>query len=239
MNIAVCISGGIKYPEKSLESLKNIFPSDNIKVFIHTWKIIDKNLYLKNIGKEQLLPYLKNDVKKLNQFLKESSEDKLDILNEYNYEKLSIEIFDEKKIEFQTLFDSLTFPSYQRKDVGFISMFYSFYKSNELKKEYERENNMIFDRVIRMRFDSDFCGKKLFLDEIDGNLVIPYGPDWKGMNDQFAIGDSKSMDYYCKIYKNLENLQHVQFHPETLMMEHLSNINVQRIKFDVKINSNT
>lgn len=240
MNVAICISGGIKYPEKSLKSIQNIFPKGNIKIFIHTWKLIDKNLYLKNIGKEQLLPYLKNNkVNELQDFLKESSEDKLEILKEYNYDDLLIEIFDDRKPEFDSLFNNLKFPSYQRKDIGFISMFYSIYKSNELKIKYEIKNNMIFDRVIRMRFDSDFVGKSLILDDISGDLVIPHGPDWKGMNDQFAIGTSEKIDYYSNIYNNLKNLQHVQFHPETLMDEHLSEIEVQRIDFDVKINSNT
>ena len=41
MKVAICISGGIKYPEKSLESLKRISPK-GFHVFIHTWNITDK-----------------------------------------------------------------------------------------------------------------------------------------------------------------------------------------------------
>ena len=232
MNIAVCISGGIKYPEKSLESLKKFHPN-NLKIFIHTWNITDKSSYLQNIGKEQLRPYNKDQV--LSHY-KESTENRLHLLKYYNYENLLIENFEDLKPTFQEYFDSMTFPSYQRKDVGFMSMYYSFFKSNELKCQYEKENNMLFDRVVRMRFDSDI------VNNIDGtklkcplNLEKNTG-DWGGISDQFAIGDSKSMDHYCNIYHNLVNMQHIRFHPETLMVEHLSTVKYVELPFNVRIN---
>lgn len=232
MKTAVCISGGIKYPEKSLESLKKIGPGD-FKVFIHTWNITDKSLYLKNIGKEQLKPYSKQQI--IN-FYKESTENKLHLLKYYNYEKLLIENFEDLEPTFQEYFESMTFPSYQRRDVGFISMYYSFFKSNELKCQYEKENNILFDRVVRMRFDSDI------VDHIDmSTLKCPLNLEkntgnWGGLSDQFAIGESKSMDYYCNIYHNLVNMQHIRFHPESLMTEHLSTVEYVEVPFNVRIN---
>ena len=232
MKVAICISGGIKYPEKSLESLKRISPK-GFHVFIHTWNITDKGSYLQNIGKEQLRPYSKEQV--LN-FYKESTENRLHLLKYYNYEDLLIENFEDMKPTFQEYFDSMTFPSYQRKDVGFMSMYYSFFKSNELKCQYEKKNNMLFDRVVRMRFDSDI------VNDIDVealkyplNLEKNTG-DWGGLSDQFAIGDSKSMDHYCNIYHNLVNMQHVRFHPESLMTEHLSTVEHVEVPFNVRIN---
>ena len=47
------------------------------------------------------------------------------------------------KPTFQEYFDSMTFPSYQRKDVGFMSMYYSFFKSNELKCQYEKKKQYV------------------------------------------------------------------------------------------------
>jgi hypothetical protein len=35
-------------------------------------------------------------------------------------------------------------------------MYYSIYKSNELKKQYEIENNFKYDYVIRLRMDVQF-----------------------------------------------------------------------------------
>lgn len=232
MKVAICISGGIKYPEKSLESLKKISPKES-QVFIHTWNITDKASYLQNIGREQLKPYTR---RQLTNFFKESTEDKLDILKYYNYEKLLIENFEDLKPIFQEYFDSMTFPSYQRKDVGFMSMYYSFFKSNELKCQYEKENNMQFDKVVRMRFDSDIVNN-IDVTKLKSPLNLEKNTgDWGGLNDQFAIGDSKSMDHYCNIYHNLINMQHIRFHPETLMVEHLSTVEYVEVPFNVRIN---
>lgn len=240
INIAVCISGGIKYPEKSLESLKNIFPNNSIKVFIHTWKIKDKKLYLKNTKistEDELLFYIENEkTEKLKNILSQTSYDQLDFLKNYRYQDILIEIFDEKEIIFKNLFNNLKFTSYKRDDIGIISMFYSIYKCNELKEKYENNNNMKFDRVIRMRFDSDFMGKKLFVNDLIGDVIIPNGPDWDGLNDQFAIGSSESMDYYSNLYNNFESLQHISFHPEKILKEYMSKIEIKRIDFDVAIN---
>lgn len=240
MNIAVCISGGIKYPEKSLESLKNIFPNDNIKVFIHTWEIVDKKTYLKNTKitrEEEILLYVENEkTEQLKNILRQTSSNQLDFLKNYNYQDILIEIFDEKEIIFKNLFDNLKFISYERDDIGLISMFYSVYKCNELKIKYEKQNNMKFDKVIRMRFDTDFMGKKLFVNELIGDITIPNGPDWDGLNDQFAIGSSESIDYYSNLYNNFESLQHISFHPEKLLKEYMSKIEVKRIDFDIAIN---
>lgn len=232
MKVAICISGGIKYPEKSLESLKKIIPY-NFKVFIHTWNIRDKKLYLQNIGKEQIKPYSNQQ---LLRFFKESTEDKLDILKYYNYEKLLIENFEDLKPKFQEYFNSMTFSSYQRKDVGFMSMYYSFFKSNELKCQYEKENNMLFDRVVRMRFDSDIV-RNIDVKTIKCPLNLEKNTgNWGGISDQFAIGESKSMDHYCNIYHNLVNMQHIRFHPESLMTEHLSTVEYTEVPFNVRIN---
>lgn len=240
MNLAVCISGGIKYPEKSLESLKNIFPNDSIKVFIHTWKIIDKKTYLKNTKitrEEEILVYVENEkTDQLKNILSQTSCNQLDVLSNYNYQDILIETFDDKEIVFKNLFNNLKFISYERDDIGFISMFYSIYKCNELKIKYENQNNMKFDRVIRMRFDTDFMGKKLFVNQIDGDITIPNGPDWGGLNDQFAVGSSESIDYYSNLYNNLESLQHISFNPEKLLKEHMANIAINRIDFDIAIN---
>jgi hypothetical protein len=241
MNIAVCISGGIKYPEKSLESLKNIFPNENIKVFIHTWKINDRKTYLKNSKisrKEEIMLYVRNTkIKQYKKILSETSCDQLDILKNYNYQNILVENFGEKEIIFKNLFNDLNFISYARNDVGTISMFYSIYKCNELKIKYENEKSMKFDKVIRMRFDSDFMGKKLFVNELVDDLVIPNGPDWEGLNDQFAVGSSESIDYYSNLYNNFASLQHISFQPEKLLKEYMANMEIKRIDFDIAINS--
>jgi len=233
MKTAVCISGGIKYPEKSLESLKRFHPN-NLKIFIHTWKITDTKSYLSNIARQKFACYTAEEAKE--NFI-ESTKDNMGALDGYDYEGITIESFESRKPEFEDYFNSLSFPSYVRKDIGFLSMAYSLYACNQLKIKYEMLNDMTFDKVVRMRFDSDIT-TEIHLDKLK-NYPLTLEKNTNscgGLSDQFAIGDSKQMDYYCEIYHNLVHLQHVTFHPESLVEEHLSKLDVKEVPFKVRIN---
>lgn len=225
MKVAVCLSGAIKYPEKSLESIKRIYPNDFLKVFIHTWEIENKKEYGRDSfsGKMGLYP-------------------EMDVLNEYQYEDILIENYNTKREEFQNIFDTLQFKESNRKDIGIISMYYSIFKSNQLKSLYESKNNVIFDRVIRMRFDSDFKGKDLILDENIYSVQIPMGSDYAGINDQFAIGNSEDMNLYSNVFNKLDTLKDTEYNPERLLLTYFDRNPVKhgcvhRIDFEVAINN--
>jgi len=236
MKIAICISGAIRYPHLGLQSISKIIPNEYVKIFIHTWKIQDRNSFLKTIAglehKESI-----NIV-----------ETNLSLIENYGYQKLLIENYEDCEIKFNNLLDSLKFvPStdpedeYPRFDVGPISMHYSIHKANELKKDYERENNITFDWVIRMRTDSDFRSNVLDLRNLDGDLNIPIGEDWSelGINDQFAIGRSNVMDLYSDLYNKFHYTQSIKYYPERILFLHLKNMNITptRIDFPVRINN--
>lgn len=236
MKIAVCVSGGVRYPNFGLKSIQKIMPNENVKIFIHTWKIKDKSSFLDTVaGLEH---------KEQNKII----EDDLSILQSYHYEKLLIENYDDCQIRFKNLLDRLKFvPSTDpedikpRTDVGPISMHYSIYKANELKKEYERENNIVFDWVIRMRTDSDFKYDCLDLNCLTSELNIPSGEDWEenSINDQFAIGTSHAMNLYSNLYHNFHCYQSVKYYPERILNSHLNSMNLipNRIDFPVRINN--
>jgi hypothetical protein len=224
MKIAVCLSGAIKYPEKSLASIKKIYPNDFIKVFIHTWEIEN----IKEYGRDS--------------FSGKMGLSGIDVLSEYQYEDILIENYTEKRHIFQDMFDTLQFKESHRKDVGLISMYYTLFKSNQLKISYEIKNNMIFDRVVRMRFDSDFKDKDLILNESPDCIQIPSGNDYAGINDQFAVGPSEDMDHYCNVFNKLEDLKDMEYNPERLLITYfdrnpLKNKGVHRFDFDVAINN--
>ncbi len=148
MKVAVCISGGIRYPHIGLESIKNI-SSDDITIFIHTWKVDDMGDFISSLADTQ---YKELDKTVTND---------LSTVNQYPYTILNLEEYSYRKISFENQKRALKFSGQIRDDIGPISMHYSIHAANELKKQYERENNMKFDCVIRMRFDSDFEGKTL------------------------------------------------------------------------------
>jgi hypothetical protein len=236
MKIAVCVSGGVRYTHLGLKSIQKIVPNEYVKIFIHTWKVKDVNSFLNTVSG---LQHKEQD---------KVIETNLSLLEEYNYEKLLIENYDKCQKKFQNLLDSLKFiPSIDtedtepRTDVGPISMHYSIYKANELKKEYEKENNIKFDWVIRMRTDSDFRYEQLDLNTLNHELNIPSGEDWgdNSINDQFAIGTSHAMDLYSSLYNNFHYTQSTKFYPERILALHLKNVNLipNRVDFPVRINN--
>lgn len=238
MKIAICLSGGLKYPEIALESIKNIFPNEEIKIFIHTWKVENKTEFIGTIHGSD---YKEIDKQISNNF---------DILEEYNYESLLIENYESKKKKFDDIFEQLKFldPNEDQKnsirtDVGPISMHYSIHKSNELKRQYEKENNMTFDVVIRMRFDNDFRGAKFDLSNIKRGIWIPWMPTLDflgGVSDIFALGSSHCMDDYSSLFLNLFKLQNLTiYHPETMLRDHLKmkGLPVNRFSMYIQINN--
>ena len=84
MKVAVCISGGIRYPYIGLESIKNI-SSDDITIFIHTWKVDDTGDFISPADTQykELDKTVTND---------------LSVVNRYPYTILNLEEYSYRKI---------------------------------------------------------------------------------------------------------------------------------------------
>ena len=100
-------------------------------------------------------------------------------------------------------------PNWKVKD-GRMSTFaqlYAIQGCNQLKVQYELENNMTFDWVIRSRFDFAINARIPF-DELDNSkLYIPncrMVPTRDFGNDQFAFSSSKNMDNYAECYNHID-----------------------------------
>ena len=229
MNIAICISGSIRYPDKSLKSINKIIPN-NVKIFIHTWRNVKSSKFLKTIHRL-----------KEKEGIKEMIDTDFNLL-QYPYEKLQVDDFNVVYEDVQSLYCNLKFNSYFRDDIGVLSMYYSIYQANKLKCEYEKNNSMVFDKVIRMRFDSDFVNESLDLRKtINFDLCIPDTRfDYTGINDQFAIGSSKTMNIYSNVYKDIHDLTECNYCGEEILKNQLDRYNIvpTRIKFPVNKNNN-
>lgn len=117
--------------------------------------------------------------------------------------------------------------------------YYSFYnvlKCNELKKAFERENNFIYDIVIRSRTDY-FWFRPITAEELDlasHSILTPKEWSFKGVNsfalsDIFAFSTSTLMDKYSETFKYIdEYCQDITFHPESIMGYHLMKHNIPR-----------
>ncbi len=104
------------------------------------------------------------------------------------------------------------------------SMYYSAWQANELKKEYEKTNNIVFDVVVKTRIDLRYLEPLLLSNIVDGDLEdtiyvaevhnimrindsypISSGGSYSSLSDTLIVGSSKNMDKMCDVYPNFEN----------------------------------
>ena len=123
-------------------------------------------------------------------------------------------------------------------------MYYSVFKSIEQKKQYEVENNFIYDVVFRIRMDTIF-DSVIPIDDINkviNDKVLLVG--WFGtpemyphqdITDIFAFSTSQNMDIYGNAYHFWHNNRHLK--SEGVIHNHLKNenINVQWSSTTMKI----
>ena len=194
MKIALCISGQPRMFEKGYLDLKKYYLDKyNIDVFIHTWKdVIYKGteFYPEDIGNKQYI-----------------YSDKIfsDLIKLYNPQSILID----NQIKFVS--PDITGPTWRQSLQNCASMWYSIYKCNELKQNYEMLTNTTYDFVIRTRTDLKFDIVLNDFDNYDPSLITLH--KWKtsypqltyGYKDCFAIGGSNVMDTYCSLYNSLSH----------------------------------
>ena len=218
-SIAFCISGQIR----SFEALKNINKEINkirnyfyIKIFISTWNkkgIVDSNHWrrkgkLKRIFEEKLVPYLpeiwlnenviwkylpKNKARIDSELLTKITKEKI-------LEKIDADFIDIEEEEMDLNFDE----NHERfqKDRSSIKMYYKGWRCNELKKQFEKKNN-IFDFVIGCRPDIDISFKSDFMDiELKDKIIFcKTFPEMKNyLDDSIRLTNSHTSDILSSIF---------------------------------------
>ncbi|MDG2409676.1 MAG: hypothetical protein P8M53_11760 [Pirellulales bacterium] len=114
---------------------------------------------------------------------------------------------------------------------GYMQMLYAMKKCNEMRKDYEEDNNFKYDRIIRSRLDVRYFDKMpedFETYDIDNFLYTPDFHCWSvvqgaGHNDRFAVGNSTLMDIYLSEYdfiKKYSALGH-RIHAESTLHYHL------------------
>lgn len=228
--IAMCISGYLRTFEECYPSIKkNIIDGNDIDIFIHTYdKIGNSSGWRHPID-------LSQDINM--EFLESIP----------NLKVLAVQKWDNIRYQFEK------FRQYQPNitNINVIgTIFYKIYMCNQLRKQYELENNIKYDIIIRMRGDQIF-EKKINLDFPEHKILInsyPWGDEdfihhfvgddcdldgcrnereW--INDRFAVGNSENIDYLCDLYNHFEELitdePYVEL--EHLLWKHLNNKNIE------------
>ena len=218
LKIALCISGHMRTFETTFPSIQNYILSNlDCDVFIHTWDTLGLSyrhldVNLKPISSEEL----KNKINNL-----------------FKPKKLIIE--PRREFRVSSIMKMKLEPG---RDVhGMLSMFYKIEACNYLKKDYESENNMKYDLVIRFRPDLSMSAVLPITKDFDKNyLYLPRYGHFSGLCDQIAFGSSEVMDKYSCIFSRLQDLleKGTSFNPEKVLQAHILSMGLPVSKVDVK-----
>jgi hypothetical protein len=116
-----------------------------------------------------------------------------------------------------------------------FGMFHGIQSANRLKQAQESNTHSTYDVVIRSRadlfFENDLDLKELGLyARGEKGIHFPAFGHYGGEPDQFAFGDSKSMDAYANTIENIPMLfdTGLRLHPETMLKANIERQNIPR-----------
>lgn len=218
MKVALCLSGQARFLEACYyDSIKpNILDKFYPDVFIHTWDPTD------NVGK----PFINGGGHAMGEPV---SGDLISRMLEL-YNPTSYIVEPQVPFEFGKWPDRLM-PGI-RSDYMY-SMFYSIYKSNELKKHHEQKISDTYDWVIRSRFDVATPSGPLPLHSLDNNKLYVAGGCFdpgSGYLDSFAFSSSEIMDVYSDTYNQIDNIANstdIRICGEYVLRNHIDSNNIE------------
>lgn len=191
MKIALCLSGQPRFIEEGYNQLyEHLLSKYSIDCFIHCWWSSDMaNVNMNTLGMSN--PTGRSYIFK---------SDTIDYLNNH-YKPVG---FSYEPQKYFNLIHGVNFEQ-PNKTISIQSMWYSVKESNRLKLNYEKLHNFKYDIVIRSR--TDIILNKCLLNKMTENRCVYTSTVGKNMdfpNDQFAVSDSLSSDYYSSLYDNLD-----------------------------------
>lgn len=225
MKIAICLSGAPRSIERSLYSISLIKLTGDVKVFIHTWAAPLDSTYVEGAATYPWPQHQKRTHK--------------DVIENFTYEKMQLDWFEStskfiENYKNKCLLRINQFPN----ALAPFCMFYSFQQVEKLKSDYEVENDMTFDIVYRMRFDSYIYTPELLpttpFDQ--ETLAVPNEVDFSGLNDQFAYGTSQTMKKYFNSFSIFPTLSEKHFwNPESLLLHCVLTQNLPLVRTSLRV----
>lgn len=229
--IAICFSGQLRTWRNCIKSWHNILLQndsiDNTDVFCHIWdyNTIPNCVVDKNTQIEKIDLTEIND---LQEFLKPKK------------------VLIEQEINFLPLNSAqpLTYSP-------FLSQYYGIMRAARLKKEHEIENNMMYDVVVRARYDSYFnTNISNSYISVEENTMHGFHFGWDPNFNRGRMGDicwfaeSQTYDIIADYYLNIHTInskyiknQDSGFTPEFVFFHYIkkNNIKIQLNSWDIKL----
>lgn len=203
MRVAICISGAIRsYKSTCMSFFNNIIRSIKLQdrsikvdIFMSVWK------FSKEAKKDLAVQFKWRPDQGTFEHAKRVYKPKLAECKVYTKEV-------ESKLLNECKFDEIIKDHKENYVANAIGMYYKIYRANELKKQYEKENNFKYDIVIRCRPDFSFEDPLLLehLKLATNNTIIKPRDSYSiksDSNDKFSLGTSEVMDKYCDLYHRI------------------------------------
>lgn len=108
-------------------------------------------------------------------------------------------------------------------------------EANNLLDEFEKENGIVLDYIIRTRTDLDILSPIKLPQPNKNTIYIPNGHDWYGYNDRFAYGNRDDLKLYLNRYdfwmNSNNNIPSYSTHIESNLKLYLdtNNISIERL----------
>jgi len=208
MRVAVCLSG---QPRKAIETYPNIYEyiikPNNADVFIHM-HYDASNPYMEKTHMDNGKCICDTDVDKTIIDLYKPKQHLIE--SPRNFQKPGFNI-PEKRIDSVINMNAHKNMTRAEAKNHFVkqmtSMFYSIYKSNELKELYANENNIHYDYVIRIRFDL-LPEQPLICSQLDPRFIhyIEMGHPDHLICDWLNVGSNTVMNIYSSMYLHMDYL---------------------------------
>lgn len=204
MRIALCLSGQPRFIKLGYQFIKKYLldNNNNIDIFLHAWYNpldVDKPYNSAQLYSSGHVGYVEKDTD-------------LFLVDNFKPKKYIIE----PQIDFSEYSKNLPNHQNAKKEI-MCSIFYSIFKSNELKKKYELENNFNYDLVVRTRYDLAYFDNINFFDYMDNlnkiHVLKNYQEDQDMFNsscnpmpDIFSFSNSKNMDIFSSVFPNMKQI---------------------------------
>jgi len=233
MKIAICFSGAIRSFKSCYPSIyRSLIEPLNADVFMHLWTFGEDIAQHKNEHRYITHFKLQDDECSIDYVIDKIKPKKYTI-DEYNYE------WEKEIVSGCNGYDIIRYMDDHDTNyaVSSMGMYFKIFKANELKCQYEDENNFKYDIVIRCRLDfkwSDNFTIGDFSNITDNELLIIKDSycttaHWAG-NDKFFAGTSTTMNKMCNLYNEIGHYHKneiCQIEGQNLNKYHIKKLNLQ------------
>jgi hypothetical protein len=227
MKIALCLSGYLRSFKECYPSiLENVIQDHDVDIFIHTYDKMGESKGWKHTQTGEILnePVRENPIELGYAEFRPIYNELIDLnflQNIPQVKVVAVERLQDIKYKFKNLVGNVSIFS----NIDEIAcILYKICECNNLRKQYELENHITYDLVIRTRGDQIFTKKinynfpkeKILVNAYpwgDQDYIINDGGEDVCVSDRFAVGTPDNIDYLSDLYLHLNEL--FERHPIT------------------------